>query len=79
MKNKLIDLNNHMFAQLERLSDEELTGDKLTEEITRSKAVTSLSGQIINNARLALDAQVSINESLIKNPPKMLGLEGYED
>lgn len=79
MKNKLIDLNDHMFAQLERLSDEDLAGDKLTEEITRSKAVTSLAGQIINNARLALDAQVAINESLIKNPPKMLGLEGYED
>ncbi|MEZ9734801.1 hypothetical protein [Vibrio sp. 10N.261.52.E6] len=57
MKNKLADLNNHLFAQMERLSDEDITDDKLNEEINRSKAITTVSKQIIDNARLALDAQ----------------------
>ncbi|CAK1699166.1 Phage protein [Vibrio crassostreae] len=57
MKNKLADLNNHLFAQMERLSDEGITDDKLNEEINRSKALTTVSKQIIDNARLALDAQ----------------------
>jgi hypothetical protein len=77
-KNKLIDLNDHMFAQLERLSDEELKGDKLTEEIQRSHAITSVAGQIISNAGLALKAQVAVNDLLLKNPPKMLGVPGFD-
>jgi hypothetical protein len=57
MKNTLGDLNNHLFAQLERLSDEELTGDKLIEEMNRAKSITAVANQIINNGSLVLDAQ----------------------
>ena len=47
MKNKFIDLNNHLFAQLERLSNEELKGEGLTTEISRSKAISSVANNII--------------------------------
>lgn len=57
MKNKLIDLNDHLFAQLERLNDEDLTEDELKREIERSKAVTNLGQAIVANAKLALDGQ----------------------
>lgn len=57
MKNKLTDLNNHLFAQIERLGDEDLSADDLKKEIERSKAITSVSSQIVSNATLALSAE----------------------
>jgi len=75
VKNKLIDLNDHLFAELERLSDESLIGDKLSEEVNRAKAVTGVANMIINNAKTALDAQIAINDGLIKKAPAMIGLE----
>lgn len=75
MKNTLGDLNNHLFAQLERLSDEELTGDKLVEEIERAKSVTSVASQIISNGNLILKAKELQIETLGRSNteiPKML-------
>ena len=45
MKNKLSDLNNHLFAEIER-----------------SRAVNNVAKMIVNNARLALDAQIAIQD-----------------
>ena len=56
MKNKLIDLNNHLFAQLERLGDEELKGEALLEEMGRAKVVANVAQQIVNNGNLVLNA-----------------------
>ena len=57
MKNKLTDLNDHLFAEIERLSDEDLQGDELMNEIERAKAITGVSTQIIANGALALKAE----------------------
>lgn len=79
MKNKLIDLNNHLFAQLEKLSDDDLKAEQLQEELSRAKAVTGVAAQIINNAKLALDAHKSINEGLIKSAPEMIGMRSADE
>ncbi|MFW8589860.1 hypothetical protein ACOI22_03560 [Glaciecola sp. 2405UD65-10] len=56
MKNTLTDLNNHLFAQLERLGDEDLSPDDLNAEINRSKAIQGIAAVAIGNAKLVLDA-----------------------
>ncbi len=56
MKNKLSDLNNHLFAQLERLGDEDLSSEKIADEVKRSRAITDVAEQIISNADLQLKA-----------------------
>lgn len=76
MRNTLGDLNNHLFAQLERLSDEDLSGDKLAEEIERAKAVTSVANQIVSNGTLVLQAQKFHTEYRSKDLHKPKMLEG---
>jgi hypothetical protein len=76
MKNTLGDLNLHLFAEMERLGDEELKGDDLKEEMERAKSISMVAKQIIDNASLVLDAQKMINNDDKMNVdaklPKML-------
>ena len=62
-RSTLGDLNLHLFAQLERLGDEDIEGDKLREEINRAEAVTAVAQQIISNGALVLKVkQLSANK-----------------
>lgn len=81
MKNTMKDLNNHLFAEIERLGDEDLTGDALKAEIERAEAITKVSGQIINNGALALRAEVVKTNNLSSNAklPDFLGIEDKKD
>lgn len=62
MQNTLGDLNNHLFAQLERLGDEDLVGEKLEEEINRAKAISGIATQVIANGNLVLKAKTFVVE-----------------
>lgn len=61
-KNKLSDLNDHLFEELERLNDESLKGDALQEERERAKSMANIAQTIINNGELALKAQKHFDE-----------------
>ena len=56
MKNKLDDLNDHLFAQLERLADESMTAEEINNEVKRADAMVSVADQITGNAELRLKA-----------------------
>ncbi len=56
MKNKLSDLNDHLFAQIERLADEDLKGAELDREVQRGGAMVAVADQIIRGAGVQLAA-----------------------
>ena len=77
-RNTLMDLNNHLFAELERLGDEDLTQEELEKEIARADAITRVGNVLVNNAKTALEAtktqmewgrreSVKIPEMLLEN------------
>lgn len=56
MKNKLTDLNDHLFMALERLNDEELDAEKIETEAKRADAIVAVAEQIVRGADLQLKA-----------------------
>lgn len=55
-KNKLSDLQNLLFAELERLDDEELTDEEVQKEVRRASAVKGVAEEIIKVNQLVLEA-----------------------
>lgn len=58
----LSELNKHLFAQLDRLSNNELKGDALKEEVSRASAVNEICKSVIENANLQLQATKLVAE-----------------
>lgn len=55
-RNKLADLNDHLFAQLERLGQEDLSAEDIQSEAKRAEAIVAVADQITDNARTRLAA-----------------------
>ena len=72
-KNTLLDLNNHLFEQLERLNDDDLSQEELQKEVNRAKAMTGIASQIIGSAGLVLKAiQVDAGVETEDRVPRLL-------
>lgn len=81
MKNSLIDLNNHLFADMERLGDEDLKGDELKAELERANMISGVARAIIDNANTVLRAARFQEDRLDINnraPELLLGSSGGE-
>ena len=76
-KNKIINLNDHLFAELERLGDENLKGDALKEEIERSRSIGPIADRIINSGDLMLRARIAADTPVRgdKLLPSILGAD----
>jgi hypothetical protein len=55
-KNKMSDLNDHLFLQLERLNDETIEAAQMEVEFKKAKAVSGIAAQIIKSNALTLQA-----------------------
>ena len=76
MKNKLSDLNDHLFAQLERLSEEDLSPEQIEVEAKRGEAIVSVADQIIRNADLTFKAATFVAQHGDRFRPALSGLIG---
>jgi len=54
-KNKIEDLRDLLFGQLERLNDDDITPDQLTIEMNRAKVMCSVGAVIVDTARLEVE------------------------
>lgn len=82
MQNTLRDLNNHLFAQLEKLNDDDLNGEKLDTEVKRAEAMTKIGEQIIKNGELQFKAMRHMDEygyERKKEVPEMLEVRGGDE
>ena len=62
MANNLTNLNDILFDQIRRLENDDLSDEALEKEIKKSEQLTKLSVVVLNNAKLALDAQKQFDE-----------------
>ena len=58
----LNDLNEYLFQEMDRLTNEDLSADELDKEIKRSDALQKIAKTVIDNGALALQAKKYLDE-----------------
>jgi hypothetical protein len=56
MRNELEDLNDYLFAEMERLNKEGMTEAQVAMEVIRAKAISEVATNIVNSQALGLKA-----------------------
>ena len=74
-KNRLTDLNDHLFAQIERLGDEDLKGEDLKDEIERADSMARIATQIVQNNNTILKTIKYADDMMdVKNSERVIKL-----
>ena len=74
MKNKISDLRDHMFAQLERLGNEDLDPEQLKQEISRAQAISEVGKVIVESAKTEV-MYAKLTGKKADEPTKFLEIE----
>lgn len=82
MKNKLTDLNNYLFEQLERLNDDELSDEELEKQIKKTQTINAVATTIVKNADVLLKGTQYLSSKGVQpneySMALMLGVGGAE-
>lgn len=73
-------LNDMLFDQLERITNDDLDDETIEKEIKRTKMITAVSNQIVSNAELELRA-IKVRDELMTGGamPSVFGLPEYKE
>mgnify|MGYP000001918151 FL=1 len=76
-RNKIINLNDHLFAQLERLGEENISEEALNREVKRTALLTDVADRIIKSGDLMLRARIAADNTVSGDQilPAILGAD----
>lgn len=71
MKNKLTDLNDYLFEQIERINDDSLNEEELSKGIKKAEAIQGIAETIIKNGELQFKAAMKAADLGVINQQQM--------
>ena len=75
MKNRLTDLNNHLYVALERVNADGQSDENLGKSIEQARSVQGLSHSVLSLGRLVLDAATAHHAGDIITVPELLSVD----
>ena len=75
MNNNLAALNNLLFEQIERINDDDLTGEELSTAIDKAETINKLASTIVSTGNLQLKAYQEFGLKAAPGMSAMLGIE----